>query len=72
MSRMSEIAITIEDMLYDGYSATEIQEKLFVPLEWIEEVKEFMSREQEEAITFLLDSEAEANELKITEMESEL
>lgn len=39
MSKMSELDITVREMLTEGFSAFEISNLLHVPREWVEDVE---------------------------------
>ena len=51
MSRMSELMIDIEELLYRGHSVASIAEALNVPIEWVEqkqdELMEFLEAEKQ-------------------------
>ena len=38
MSRMSELAMEVEDLLFDGFTAAEVAERLNMPVEMVDEV----------------------------------
>ena len=42
MSRMSDLALTVEEILEDGYSEITIADKLEIPIEWVENVREIL------------------------------
>jgi hypothetical protein len=48
MIRINEIVDEIEDMLYDGYSTLEVANKLMVPIDWVMEVNNFITRSANE------------------------
>ena len=48
MSKMSDLYITIIEMLEEGYVATEVAEKLNVPLIWVNDIMEDYYYDHEE------------------------
>lgn len=62
MSRMSEMIIEIEEMLWNGYTAEEIAKTLNVPIEWVNDTEKRMFSEPEYD-PFLSDAEADADAL---------
>lgn len=48
MFKIDEIVDEIEDMLYDGYTVNEVANKLMVPFNWVQEVKNFIFQKANE------------------------
>ncbi len=42
MSKMADLALTVEEMLVEGHSMMTIADELNIPLEWVESVKEML------------------------------
>jgi len=40
MSKMADLALTIEGMLVEGYSMMAIADELNIPVEWVENIRE--------------------------------
>ena len=40
MSKMADLALTIEGMLVEGYSMMAIADELNIPIEWVENIRE--------------------------------
>jgi hypothetical protein len=63
MSRMSNMVLEIQEMLYNGSTPEEIAETLGIPVRWVFEVEDNMSEISEPSDGFLTDAEADANAL---------
>lgn len=63
MSRMSNMVLEIEEMLYNGHTPEEIAESLSIPVRWVFEVETNMSEFSEPNDGFLSDAEADADAL---------
>ena len=47
MSKMADLALTIEQMLVEGYSMMSIADELNIPVEWVENIGEGLNDEND-------------------------
>lgn len=47
MSKMADLALTIEQMLVEGYSMMAIADELSIPVEWVENIGEGLNNEND-------------------------
>ena len=47
MSKMADLALTIEQMLVEGYSMMVIADELNIPVEWVENIGEGLNDEND-------------------------
>ena len=47
MSKMADLALTIEGMLVEGYSMMAIADELNIPVEWVENIREGLDGEND-------------------------
>ncbi len=47
MSKMADLALTIEQMLVEGYSMMSIADELNIPVEWVENIREGLNDEND-------------------------
>ena len=47
MSKMADLALTIEQMLVEGYSMMSIADELNIPVEWVENIREGLNNEND-------------------------
>ncbi len=47
MSKMADLALTIEQMLVEGYSMMAIADELSIPVEWVENIREGLNNEND-------------------------
>lgn len=47
MSKMADLALTIEQMLVDGHSMMFIADELNIPVEWVENIREGLNDEND-------------------------
>ena len=47
MSKMADLALTIEQMLVEGHSMMSIADELNIPVEWVENIREGLNDEND-------------------------
>ena len=47
MSKMADLALTIEQMLVEGHSMMVIADELNIPVEWVENIREGLNDEND-------------------------
>ena len=47
MSKMADLALTIQGMLVEGYSMMAIADELNIPVEWVENIREGLDGEND-------------------------